>query len=396
MSDPCKPASAPERDFFPDGMLPEHRELFHGLLEALPDAVALVDSAGTILHVNKSVEELFGFQPDQLTGQYLEILIPERFRAHHASHFQAYIASPATRRMGNGMELIGLRRDGSEFPIDVALSPIPGEAGMFVAAAIRDMSDYRQLEAQLRQRGRELEEADQHKDQFLAMLAHELRSPLAALSQVGPLLRLPAADERREWVAGVVERQTGHMVRLVEDLLDMAKVRRGTLALHVQPTELSGVVGLALDISRPLVESREHTLDIGLSLEPIWIQGDAARLAQVISNLLTNAARYTPVRGRITLDLKAEDGYAVLRIRDNGIGISADMLTRVFDLFTQVAPSDEQVGGGMGIGLALVRNLVEMHDGTVTASSEGPGLGSEFVVRIPLLGAGFEESNGHD
>ena len=396
MSTSSKLAGTPDLDFFPDGMLLEHRWLFHSLLEALPDAVAIVDSAGTILHVNKSVEGLFGYQPDELSGQDIGILMPERFRTRHADHFEAYIARPITRRMGNGMELIGLRRDGSEFPIDVALSPIPGEAGGFVAAAIRDMSDYRQLEAQLRQRGRELEEADQHKDQFLAMLAHELRSPLAALSQVGPLLRLPAADERREWVAGVVERQTGHMVRLVEDLLDLAKVRRGTLALHMEPTELSGVVGLALDISRPLVESREHTLDIGLSPEPIWIQGDAARLAQVISNLLTNAARYTPVRGRITLDLKAEDGYAVLRIRDNGIGISADMLTRVFDLFTQVAPSDEQVGGGMGIGLALVRNLVEMHDGTVTASSEGPGLGSEFVVRIPLLGAGFEESNGHD
>lgn len=385
MSDPSKPASAPDRDFFPDGMLPEHRELFHGLLEALPDAVALVDSAGTILHVNKSVEELFGFQPDQLTGQYLEVLIPERFRAHHANHFQAYIASPVTRRMGNGMELIGLRRDGSEFPIDVSLSPIPGEAGMFVAAAIRDMSDYRQLEAQLRQRGRELEEADQHKDQFLAMLAHELRSPLAALSQVGPLLRLPAADERREWVAGVVERQTGHMVRLVEDLLDMAKVRRGTLTLHRQPTELSGVIALALDISRSLVESREHKLETSLPSAPVWVQGDSGRLTQVVSNLLNNAARYTPARGLIWLDLEAEDGYALLRIRDRGIGISADMLPKVFDLFTQVSLTGEGPAGGMGIGLALVQTLVEMHHGTVTAHSEGLGLGSEFTVRIPLL-----------
>ena len=250
MSTPSKPASAPARDFFPNGMIAEHRGLFHSLLEALPDAVALVDSAGKIVHVNKSVEELFGYQPDELTDQYMEILVPERFRAHHADHFQAYIARPITRRMGYGMELIGLRRDGSEFPIDVALSPIPGEEGVFVAAAIRDMSDYRQLEAQLRQHGRDLEEADQHKDRFLAMLAHELRSPLAALSQVGPLLRLPAADERRDWVAGVVERQTGHMVRLVEDLLDMAKVRRGTLTLHQQPMARSRCSGLSSDFTR--------------------------------------------------------------------------------------------------------------------------------------------------
>lgn len=396
MSDPARPASAPELAFFPKGLLPMHARLFHSLLEALPDTVALVDSAGKMLHVNSSVEQLFGYSPDELVGQCIETLMPERFRVRHAAHFQAYIANPATRRMGDGMELIGLRRDGSEFPIDVALSPIPGEVGDLVAAAIRDMSDYRRLEAQLRQHSRELEEADQQKDRFLAILAHELRSPLAALSQAGPLLRLPPTDERREWVAGVVERQTGHMVRLVEDLLDLAKVRRGTLALHRQPTELSRVVALALDISRPLMESREHRLETILPPEPIWVRGDGARLAQVISNLLNNAARYTPVRGQIGLELNAEAGYALLRIRDSGIGISADMLPKVFDLFTQVSSMDAGPSGGLGIGLALVRNLIEMHDGTVTANSEGLGLGSEFVVHIPLLVAESDQSTGED
>lgn len=396
MSNPSQPTGEREPDFFPSGMVSEHRRLFHSLLEALPDAVALVDSAGKIAHVNTSVEGMFGYQPDELTGRYLEILIPERFRPRHADHYRAYFARPSTRRMGSGMELIGLRRDGSEFPIDVAMSPIPGEAGVFVAAAIRDMSDYRRLEAQLRQRSRDLEEADQHKDQFLATLAHELRNPLAALSQVGRLLRQPGADQRRDWVAGVVERQTGHMVRLVEDLLDMAQVRRGTLALHPQPTELSAVVALALDISRPLIESREHTLETRLPPEPIWVQGDAARLAQIVANLLTNSARYTPAHGLITLELKAEDGCAVLRVRDTGIGISAQMLSGVFDLFTQVAPTHDRATGGMGIGLALVRHLVEMHDGTVTARSEGLGMGSEFAVRIPLLAAASAAVEGTD
>jgi signal transduction histidine kinase len=270
-------------------------------------------------------------------------------------------------------------------PIDVALSPFPTEAGVLVAAAIRDVTEYRRLEAELRRRTCDMEEADHRKDEFLATLAHELRSPLAALNQVGQLLRLPAADDRRVWAAGVVERQTGHMLRLVEDLLDVARVRRGKVTLRKEPTDLTVVAARAVEISRPLIEGRGQVLQVTPPLGSIWVEGDGMRLTQVVDNLLTNSAKFTPEGGRINLILAAEGGDAVLRVRDNGVGIPADMLTRVFDLFTQVHGAGDRAAGGLGIGLALVRRLVEMHRGTVVAESGGPGFGSEFIVRIPLL-----------
>lgn len=359
--------------------------LFPGFLEAAPDAVALANAAGEIVQVNARTEELFGYRRDELLGRAVEVLIPERFRARHAEHYRSYFAAPRPRRMGSGIQLVGLRKNGAEFPIDVALSPLPTEAGFLVAAAIRDMTEYRRLEAELRRRTRDLEEADHRKDQFLTTLAHELRAPLAALSQVGQLLRLPAADDRREWAAGVVERQTGHMLRLVEDLLDVARVRRGKVTLRKEPTDLAGVAARAVEISWPLIEGRKHALQVTLPPRPVWVEGDGTRLTQVVANLLTNSAKYTPEGGRIGLTLATEGGDAVLRVHDNGIGIPADMLTGVFDLFTQVHGAGGAAAGGLGIGLALVRRLVDMHRGTVAAESGGPGLGSAFIVRIPLL-----------
>ena len=358
--------------------------LFLSILEFNPDAVALVDATGEIIHMNALVEELFGYRRDELLGRPLDVLIPERFRGRHLGHLERYFAAAHPRRMGKGMDLVGLRKDGAEFPIDVALSPLPTEAGILVTAAIRDMTDIRRMEAELRQRSRDLEEADRRKDQFLAMLAHELRNPLAVLSLIGQQLRLPGAGDRLVWAADVMERQTGTMLRLVEDLLDAARVRQGKVNLSREQTDFSAVVVRAVETSRPLVESRKHALEITLPPQPIWVEGDVMRLGQVVTNLLTNAARYTPECGRINLTVAVEDGNAVLRLRDNGIGIASDMLTRVFDLFTQIEGASGANAGGLGLGLALARRLVEMHHGTVTAKSGGLGLGSEFVVRLPL------------
>lgn len=363
----------------------EAERLLHRFLEALPDAVALVDSDGLIVHANAGVEALFGYAPGALAGRAIELLMPERFRARHAGHQHAYFAAPRSRRMGSGLQLVGMRQDRAEFPIDVALSPLAAGNRQLVAAAIRDMSEYRQLETELLQRSRELEEADRRKDQFLATLAHELRNPLAALRQASDMLRRPGAEERSELIAGVVERQSGHMLRLVDDLLDLTRIRRGTITLRRQPTDLAGVAVRAIEISRPLMDGRRHALDVLLPAQAIRVDGDGTRLVQVVTNLLTNAARYTPEGGQIRLTLGTDADHAVLRVVDNGIGIRAEMLPRVFDLFTQAEPSGNDVSGGLGIGLALVRPLVEMHGGRVTAHSDGAGRGSEFAVWLPLL-----------
>ncbi len=359
--------------------------VFRGFLEAAPDAIVLTDAAGVIVQVNAKVEELFGYGRDELLGQAIDVLIPKRYRVAHEAHYQAFFGVPSSRRMGNGIELFGQHKNGDEFPVDISLATLSTESGNLVTAAIRDMTEQRRLESELRQRTRELEQADHNKDVFLLTLAHELRSPLAALVLVVPLLRVAATDEARAKVAGVVKRQTASMSRLIEDLVDISLVRSGKLVLRRQPTDLTKVVAGVTELMRPLMETRRHAFEQSLPREPAWIDGDGTRLAQVITNLLTNAVRYTPEGGRITLALRTERTVAVLRIRDNGIGLQADMLTRVFELFTQVKGAFGVASAGLGIGLDLVRRLVEMHGGTVIASSEGLGTGSEFIVRIPLM-----------
>ncbi len=376
---PMLPASQPER-------------LFHGFLEASPDAVAIVDGGGMIVQVNSQTENLFGYRREELVGRPLEVLMPERFREMHFALQGKYIADdPRPRSMGRGLELFGLTKDGREFPIDVSISPLQLEPGVLIASAIRDMTDHRRLEDDLRARSRELQEADRQKDHFLSAVAHELRSPLSALICVLPILRSPQVDATaRQMVSGVIERQTAHMARLVEDLLDLARVRSGELTLRPESIDLTTIAPKAVELSHSLIDARKHNLVVDQSPEPLWVSGDSARLVQVVSNLLTNAAKFTPEGGHIRLTTAREDGMAVIRVRDDGTGIPLEMLSRVFDLLTQIGATGGDSAGGLGIGLSLVRRLVDLHGGTVAVFSEGPGQGSEFVVRLPLLPEGSD------
>ena len=360
--------------------------LFHSFLEAAPDAVVIIDKNGAIVRVNNQAEKLFGYVREELVGRLVEVLLPERFRSSHVAKRQAYSANPHSVPMGRGLNLFGLRKDGSEFPIDVSLSPLPTETGTLMASAIRDMTTQRRLEDELRRRTCELEEADRQKDQFLSAVAHELRSPLAVSSNVVQLLHSPhAGPAAHQRAAEMLGRQTAHMARLVEDLFDLSRVRRGKVTLRREAIDLWMVVPKALEMVRPLVETRKQHLEVAQCREPLWVSGDLTRLIQVVSNLLTNAAKFTPEGGHVWLSAAREDGTAVVRIRDDGMGIPKEMLSRVFELFTQMEPAGVGRTRGLGIGLALVRRLVELHEGTVEVTSDGPGQGSEFVVRLPLL-----------
>lgn len=230
-----------------------------------------------------------------------------------------------------------------------------------------------------------LKEADQRKDEFLALLAHELRNPLAPIRNSLQIMRLTnnAADVV-EQVRSVMERQLAHMVRLVDDLLDVSRISRGKIELRKEPIELAEVVRGAVETCEPIVRENDHQLTVSLPSEPIQIDADQTRLTQALCNLLSNAARYTENAGQINLSLERQGNEAVISVRDNGIGIPAPMLSRIFEIFTQVDRTLEKSQGGLGIGLTIVKRLVEMHGGTIEARSAGLGQGSEFVVHLPL------------
>ena len=240
-----------------------------------------------------------------------------------------------------------------------------------------------------------VQEADRHKNDFLSMLAHELRNPLAPIRNAVHILRLQGSvDPEVRAVHDIVDRQVQQMVRLVDDLLDLSRITRGKIRLQTEYVDMAVVIARAVETSRPLIDARRHELTVTLPPEPLGVRGDPVRLAQVLSNLLNNAAKYTEEGGHIWLTTERKDGTITLRVRDNGIGIPPEMLSSIFELFTQVDRSLDRAQGGLGIGLTLVHKLVEMHGGQVEAYSDGPGRGSEFVVYLPVLAEAPPTSNG--
>ena len=232
-----------------------------------------------------------------------------------------------------------------------------------------------------------LRSADRRKDEFLATLGHELRNPLAPIMNSLEILKLSGAfdDPRLMQACAVMERQVHHLNRLVDDLLEVSRITRGIIEVKKQPLDLTAIVKAAIETSRPVLENLRHQLNVDFDAEPMSIAGDPVRLTQVFANLLNNAAKYTNHGGLITVATRRENGEAVVSVKDNGIGIAPALLSQVFDMFMQVDRSTRRSQGGLGIGLTLVRSLVAMHGGTVEARSEGQGLGSEFIVRLPLI-----------
>jgi signal transduction histidine kinase len=233
-----------------------------------------------------------------------------------------------------------------------------------------------------------LQEADRRKDEFLAMLAHELRNPLAPIRTAVQLLRLKEVEESQAARArDIIDRQVEHLVCLIDDLLDVSRISSGIITLHREPVMLDAVIARAVETSQPSIDARQHELVLDLSTESLSVNGDKTRLIQVIGNILQNAAKFTDPGGRIVLRVGREGPHAVITVQDTGIGIPKELVPKVFDLFARFHPQSESGQSGLGIGLALVRRLVEMHEGTVTAHSDGPGLGAEFCVRLPLSAA---------
>ncbi len=240
------------------------------------------------------------------------------------------------------------------------------------------------LLAQSRQYAAALQEADQRKDEFLATLAHELRNPLAPIRTGLQVLRMSPPGPATDQVRDMMDRQMDHLVRLIDDLLDVSRVSQGKIDLRHEHISLQDVVRAAVEVSQPLIDAAQHRLILDVPPDVLWLDADLTRLAQVVSNLLNNAAKYTPQNGHITLTIRPDGNNVLIAVTDTGLGIRDDMLAKVFDLFTQIDRNMERAQGGLGIGLALVKRLVEMHGGKITAASPGLGQGSTFTVRLPL------------
>jgi signal transduction histidine kinase/ActR/RegA family two-component response regulator len=253
-----------------------------------------------------------------------------------------------------------------------------GAVGAFV-----DVTRLKHVEDALSRANTQLADADHRKDEFIAILSHELRNPLAPIRYALPILQRDHLTEAAERAVRVIDRQVDHLTRLVDDLLDVSRITRGMIELRKEHVTLGSVVNAAVEAASPGITAARHTLELAVSDEPVWLYADAARIAQVITNLLNNSAKYTPRGGRISLFAAVEDGRAVVRVRDTGIGIPAPAIATVFDMFRQVSRPDRSQGG-LGIGLALARRLVEMHGGTIEAHSDGLGRGSVFTVRLPV------------
>jgi PAS domain S-box-containing protein len=359
-------------------------EQFRLLIEGAIDyAIFLIDPDGQVASWNPGAERILGYRQEEIVGQpFSRIFTPEDMAAGEP----AQELQTATTSGRSEDERWQVRKDGGRFWAHGVLSALRDEQGNLrgFTKVLRDRTDIKELQENLRHRAEALTENDERKNQFLAVLAHELRNPLAPiLSSVHVIRQLGKANPALDQPVKVIERQVRHIQRLVEDVLDVVRIGTGKMQLRKERVELAGIIHQAVETTRPLVESRKHQFSMSLPSAPVWLEGDATRLVQVLVNLLTNAAKYTDEGGHIWLTADLEGNEVVLRVRDSGIGIPAEVMPHIFDLFTQADYSRRHAQGGVGIGLTLVRNLVQLQGGTIQARSEGLGKGSEFIVRLP-------------
>ena len=368
-------------------VLHAERERFRTMLTSIGDAVVVTDAQGRITLLNPVAQALTGWSAEAL-GQPLEAvfrIVNETTRKTVENPVSQVIRLGAIVGLANHTVLIA--KDGTELAIDDSGAPIRDARGRIVGVVLvfRDITQRRGSE-------RALEDADRRKDEFLAMLAHELRNPLAPIRNAAHTLALlGTGDDRVRWVSGVIERQVGLMTRLVDDLLDVSRITSGKITLQRTTVSVREVLAQSVETARPLAESRGQALEVDVPEDAGGVDGDPARLAQAVGNLLDNAIKYTDDGGRIGLRARVEAHEVVIVVEDSGVGVDPELLPHVFDLFIQADRSLERKQGGLGLGLTLVRRLVEMHGGHVEAASAGPGLGSAFTIRLPCLAAEVAE-----
>jgi PAS domain S-box-containing protein len=358
--------------------LKHSEERFRLLVEGVTEyAIFMLDPDGRVMSWNAGAQRIKGYTADEIIGHSFT-----RFYAKEdLDAGKPFRTLQTARTRGSAHDRSWrVRKDGSRFLGEVSITALYDQSGKLYGFAkiTRDLTREERIET-LETEGRRLNE-------FLAMLAHELRNPLAPIRNAVDLMEMGGLGAAKlEWCRGVIDRQTRHMTRLVDDLLDVSRITQGKVALRKEPADLATLIERSLEAIRPLLEARRHSLKVTLPQQPLRLEADPTRLVQVIANLLNNAAKYTPEGGAIEIAASVDGAWAVIRVSDNGIGISKDLLDKVFDIFQQGDRELDRTEGGLGIGLTLVERIVAMHGGSVEARSEGPGRGSEFIVRLPVM-----------
>jgi PAS domain S-box-containing protein len=367
---------------------------FRALLEAAPDAMIVVGEAGRISLVNTQTEALFRYDRRELLGEPIEILLPEQLRQAHVAHREGYYAQPRRRPMGECLDLVARRKDGSEFPTEISLSPLHLDDTLAVIVVVRDLTERKKQEEDRAALAREqaaraeAEAANRAKDEFVAMVSHELRTPLNAILGWASLLRTRSLEPHVvQRALETIERNAQAQRQLIDDLMDISRMVTGKIALVVEDVDLSALIHAATESLKHAAEVKRLRLDVLLASPLPRLAGDPHRLQQVIWNLLSNAIKFTPEGGAVRVSALHAGGQVELQVSDTGIGIAAEFLPHVFERFRQRDPSTTRAYGGLGLGLAIVRQLVELHGGRVVVESAGEGLGTTFTVTLPAPAA---------
>ncbi len=360
-------------------ILKEAETRFSNAIEVSPNGMLMVDAESRITLVNSKINAMFGYSEDELVGQPFETLLPKDERWGSEESTGKYFLQPhVIQQMGPDSFVWGKRKDGSRLPLVVRVNPIQTPRGAQAIASLVDVSDHQRMEESLRQQVHQ-------RDRFLATLSHELRNPMGAILTAASVLRT-AADELPglHQPCAVIRRQASQIATLLDDLLDVSRVTQGKINLRTKAIDLVDVCNESIEAVHPLVEQHGHKLVFDAPEVAVWVEADRVRMVQVVENLLTNAIKYTPDGGNLKLSVRPDDEQAKISVRDDGCGMSSELLGTVFDMFVQSDQTLDRSEGGMGVGLTLVRSLVELHSGTIDAFSDGPGKGSHFVVRLPL------------